>query len=575
MTPFITGAVRGIGRWFNGLRSSTSSLENPAQWLLDWFSGRALASGVQVNPENAMGVSAIYACVKVIAEDIATMPFVFYENDGADARKEAIDHPLYEILGHEPNPEMDSGQFIEMLTGHVCLRGNAYAEVVRDANGNVQAMWPLHPQYVRPRRFEGELVYEVTIPNPKAGEEFHRVLDRSRIFHLKGLSSDGVLGLSPVELHAESIGLSIALERHGAALFGNGAVVGGVLETEKPLTDKTYERLKKLIKDRHEGLDKAHRTLILESGLKWKQVGLQNDHAQFIDSRRLQIEESCRIFRMAQIMVSAQEKSSSWGSGIEQMQIGHVNFTLRPWAVRWERAVRTQLLLSEEKARYFARFRMQALMRGDNASRSAFYDKMMGMGAMSANDIRRNEDENPREGGNVYFRQQTLVPFDSPGPMGGKTETTAPARKTGFVRLLESEFSRSLRRSSARITASVKKPIAELNDWASSFARDESRTLQEALGISGRAIVEMITGVAIDDATAAAVDTWSVKAARRQLTDLMDEVREIVAASPLQREAKVEEAAKAWPSMARETAERELERIVELVSAAGAKEKAA
>src|SRR5436190_3307897 len=129
-------SMRGLGGWLKGLRSSTSSLENPANWLLDWFTGRALASGVTVTPEAAMGVSAVYACVKVIAEDIASMPFVFYENAGADARKEAVDHPLHELLGSEPNPEMDSGQFIEMLTGHVLLRGNAYAEVVRDRDGN-------------------------------------------------------------------------------------------------------------------------------------------------------------------------------------------------------------------------------------------------------------------------------------------------------------------------------------------------------------------------------------------------------------------------------------------------------
>lgn len=564
-------AVRGF---MHGLRGQTSSIENPAQWLLDFFNGRALASGARVNAETAMGVSSIYACVKVIAEDIATMPFVFYENAGNDLRKEAFDHPLYNILGMEPNDEMDSGQLVEMLTGHVCLRGNAYAEVVRDKNGNVVEMWPLHPAYVRPFRFNGDLVYEVRIPDPKKGTEYYRILDRSRMFHLRGLSTDGVLGLSPVELHAESIGLSIALERHGASLFGNGAIMGGVLESEKTLSDKSYERLVKLMKDKHEGLDKAHRTLILESGLKWKQVGLQNDHAQFIDSRRLQIEESCRIFRMAQIMVSAQDGASAWGTGIEQMQIGHVNFTLRPWCVRWERAVRTQLLMSSEKPRFFAKFRMQALMRGDAESRSNFYKAMQGMGAWSSNDIRRSEDENPREGGDVYFRDQTLVPFDSPGPMG-KAETAQPTRTKGFQRLLEAEFTRSIRRARARISSSIKKPLADLNEWAKDFVRDEARTTQESLAIVGRSLAETLSGATVDDATAAAIDTWATKAARRQLNELIDEVREIVAAFPLDRQAKVDQAAEAWPSMAGETAERELERIVLLVSASGAKEKAA
>jgi len=540
---------------------TTINVSSPGAMLADWFAP-ATAAGVPVNERSALGVSAIYACVKVIAEDLASVPLVLFEKTGADSREEATTHPLFEILGHEANAEMDAGQFVETLTGHVLLRGNAYAEVVRDSStGRVLRLWPLHPDFVRPLRIKGELVYEVTPPNGKPPE----ILDRSRMFHLRGLSSDGVTGLSPLQLHAESIGLSIALERHGAALFGNGATPGGVLQSETELSQTTYDRLRDAFERRHQGLSNAHRVAILENGVKWQQVGLQNDHAQFIESRRLQIEEACRIYRIAQIMVSAQEKSSSWGTGIEQMQIGHVQFTIRPWAVRWERAIRAQLLMPAEKARFFGRFRLQALMRGDNAARAAFYDKLMGLGAMNSNQIRALEDENPRDGGEVYFRQQNLVPADSPAPASMQQQATPARQWAAFSELLEEIYSRAFKRADGRLRAASKKTLPEFDRLAGDFRATEEPYLSAGLAVLGRAAGQILTARELTPIEARAVEPWAAAAARSHVAGIMDGLRAIVAAPNASQDsaAEVSRLCAGDPTAA---ASRELERLVDTIN---------
>jgi HK97 family phage portal protein len=372
--------------------------------IAEWFGGAATASGVSVTPATALQISTVYACVRVLAESVAMLPLILYNRrpDGGKERDES--HPLFEVLHDRPNAWQTSFEFREMMMGHLALRGNAYAEIVPGQTQVVAELLPLHPDRVIPFRApDGRIAYK---HQSERGPE--RVLLQDEMFHLRGLSSDGVTGLSPIQLHRESLGLAVATQEHGARLFGNSARPDGVLTVPSVLDEEAEKALIAGWERRHRGSANAHRIDVLDGGMEWKQVGMTSEDAQFLETRKFQRGEIASIFRVPPHKIGDLERATF--SNIEQQSIEFVTDTLMPWLVRWEQAISRDLFSPESRRTRFAEFLVAGLLRGDQASRFTAYATARQWGWLSANDIRRLETLNPIEGGDVYLSPTNMEP---------------------------------------------------------------------------------------------------------------------------------------------------------------------
>ncbi len=377
---------------------------------MDWFSGGGqAASGVTVNENTALQSTAVFACVRILAETIASLPLPVYRRLQGGGKERAADHYLYPLLHDQPNPEMTSFEFRETLMGHLALWGNAYAEIERDGAGRVRALWPLRPDRMQIRRDAHGLRYEYTLPDGLIA-----VLRQRNIMHIRGLSGNAIVGYYPIRLAREAIGLALATEEFGARFFGSGSRPGGVLEHPGKLSDEAAKRLRQSWEDVHSGLSGAHRVAILEEGIKWHQIGIPPEDAQFIDTRKFQIAEIARIFRVPLHLLDEHDKAATYAS-VEQFALQFVIHTIRPWLVRWEQAFKRDLFLPQERDRYFAEFLVEGLLRGDIESRYRAYATARQWGWMSANDILELENRNPIPNGNVYLIPLNMAPAETGG----------------------------------------------------------------------------------------------------------------------------------------------------------------
>jgi HK97 family phage portal protein len=368
---------------------------NAPTWLREWLGGGSdTIAGKRVNEETAMNFLAVYGCVRNISEDAASLPFPLNRRLQPRGKERAPQHRLYRLLHDAPNSEISSFQWRQTQFVHVLLWGNLYAEIEVDAAGDPLALWPLTPKRVTPERINktGPLVYRIATPN---GEE--RILPARRVFHMPGLSFNGVTGLSPIGLMREAIGLGLAAEEYGSRFFSQDARPGGYLEHPQRLSDPAYKRLKEEWEEGHQGLTKAHRMDILEEGMKFHEVGIPPEDAQFLQTRRFQIEEIARAYRMPPHMIADLERTTF--TNIEHQGIEYVVYTLRPWLVRFEQAVKMQLLSKSDQEIYFPEFLVDGLLRGDFATRMQGYQTGRNMGLWSADDVREMENQNPLPSG--------------------------------------------------------------------------------------------------------------------------------------------------------------------------------
>ncbi len=364
------------------------------------------SSGKMVNERTAMQTTAVYACVRILAEAIAGLPLHVYRYRMDGGKERIPQHPLYYLLHDEPNPEMTSFVFRETLMSHLLLWGNAYAQIVRNGRGQAVALYPLLPSKMEvSRAANGELVYtyyrdyDESGLNPKGG---YVTLRKDDVLHIPGLGFDGLIGYSPIAMAKNAIGMSLATEEYGAAFFANGANPGGVLE--HPGVIKDIQRVKDSWNSAYQGSSNAHRVAVLEEGMKFQAIGIPPEQAQFLETRKFQINEIARIFRVPPHMVGDLEKSSF--SNIEQQSLEFVKYTLDPWVVRWEQSLQQSLILPSEKTSLFIKFNVDGLLRGDYQSRMNGYAVGRQNGWMSANDIRELEDMNripAEEGGDLYL----------------------------------------------------------------------------------------------------------------------------------------------------------------------------
>ena len=409
---------------FTGMFKSRDKPENRTAGSAYTFYMGGTTSGKAVTERSAMQMTAVYSCVRILAEAVAGLPLHLYKYNDDGGKEKAIDHPLYRLLHDEPNPEMSSFVFRETLMTHLLLWGNAYAQVIRNGKNEVVALYPLMPNKMSVDRDENGHLYYTYYRGPDEAiknKEFAVTLQPSDVLHIPGLGFDGLVGYSPIAMAKNAIGMAIACEEYGAKFFANGATPGGVLE--HPSTIKDPQRVRESWQAAFGGSSNSNKVAVLEEGMKYTPISISPEQAQFLETRKFQINEIARIFRVPPHMVGDLEKSSF--SNIEQQSLEFVKYTLDPWVIRWEQSIQRTLLSHDEKVRYFVKFNLEGLLRGDYQSRMNGYAIGRQNGWMSANDIREleNLDRIPaEEGGDLYLINGNMLPLKDAGAFANTTD---------------------------------------------------------------------------------------------------------------------------------------------------------
>lgn len=409
---------------FTGMFKSRDKPQNRTAGSAYTFYMGGTTSGKAVTERSAMQMTAVYSCVRILAEAVAGLPLHLYKYNDDGGKEKAIDHPLYRLLHDEPNPEMSSFVFRETLMTHLLLWGNAYAQIIRNGKNEVVALYPLMPNKMSVDRDEnGHLYYTYYRGSDEAikNKEFAVTLQPSDVLHIPGLGFDGLVGYSPIAMAKNAIGMAIACEEYGAKFFANGATPGGVLE--HPSTIKDPQRVRESWQAAFGGSSNSNKVAVLEEGMKYTPISISPEQAQFLETRKFQINEIARIFRVPPHMVGDLEKSSF--SNIEQQSLEFVKYTLDPWVIRWEQSIMRALLSNTEKKDYFVKFNLEGLLRGDYQSRMNGYAIGRQNGWMSANDIREleNLDRIPvEEGGDLYLINGNMLPLKDAGAFANTTD---------------------------------------------------------------------------------------------------------------------------------------------------------
>lgn len=398
-------------------------------WLSDWNTARvarksyfpsdlyrdlllqaSAKSGVPVNWRTALQASTAFGCARVIAEGIAQVPFKLFKERSGGGMDAARDHELYELLYLKPNAWQTSFEFREQIALHLAFMGDAYVVKVRGVRGKIAELLPFEPNSVQVKRGKGmERSYLITTRDgqiPVAAED---------MWHLRGISWDGVQGLEGIKLAREAIGLALALEEHAARMFSNGARPGGILSTDQNLKDPAQiALLREQWETTQGGNANAYKTAIMSGGLKFESLAMSGVDAQHLEQRRFEVENTCRFFRVLPIMVMQADKAATYASS-ENMFIAHVVHTLMPWYTRIEQSADVNLLTKAERAQgYYSKFMAQALLRGASTDRANYYSKALGAGGspawMTQDEVRALEEMNPMGGSAAALPIATNVP---------------------------------------------------------------------------------------------------------------------------------------------------------------------
>ena len=373
----------------------STSLSNPAAWLTGLFG--TSKTGVQVSEDNALTFSAVYAAVRIISETIASIPLNVYQADG-ETRVKAVGHPVQDLLAKAPNSVSSTFTFREAMASNLVLHGNAYAKIEMNAAGRPTALIPLNPMKVEVKVVDGEKVYVF--------DEKHTYLDYE-ILHFVGLSFNGLTGKSPLSMAREAVAIGLAAQEYGARFYSNGANAGGVITAPGRLNTEVVKRLRESWNRAQSGNSNSHSTAILEEGMKYEKIGLDPEAAQFLQSRKFQVNEIARIFRIPPSYLADLENSST-RANVEQQAIQFVRDCITPYVRRMEVELNRKLF-REDEPNLYAYFTMEGLMRGDLQGRYDAYATARQWGWLSVNDIRDLENLNPVEGGDIYLQPLNMV----------------------------------------------------------------------------------------------------------------------------------------------------------------------
>lgn len=375
------------------------------------FIGADSAAGKTVTVNKALQLSAVWSCVRLLAETIATLPVGFYQHTD-NGRKSAKDHHLYELLHNQPNADMTSVEFWEVVMAGLLLWGNAYIEIDRIGR-RIIALTPLRPDRTKPDNdADGNPIYRYRPPGG-AGE---RIILEKDMMHIRAFGTTGRIGLSPVSYARETLGSAMAADEASAKFFANGMRPSGVLRMDQILKKEQRQEVRDSLSEQFSGSMNTGKMMVLEAGMQYQQIAMKPEDAQMLQTRAFNIEEICRWFRVWPGLIGHHAQGQTmWGSGVEQMLIGFLTFSLRPWLTRIEQAIRRSLLAPGERGKYFAEFSIEGLLRADSAARAAFYSTMTQNGIMTRNEARQKENLTPQSGGDQLTVQSNLLPLDQLG----------------------------------------------------------------------------------------------------------------------------------------------------------------
>lgn len=444
-----------IKKLFSPPAVENSTLKEPEWWRQ--MTGPPTSSGEYVTPDLALTISAVYACVRILSETVASLPLKVYETTPSGGRTLAK-HPLNEILGISPNGEQTAFELREFVMSNLTLRGNAYCHRTLDGNGRVSEIVSLNSRYMNvDRAADDTLIFDYQEPGNS------RVYSQADIWRVSALSGNGVTGLSPIALAREGLGVALATETHAGKLFTNGAQVPGTLEFDHKLDADQITNLRKQFADNYSGTANAWKPLILESGMHYKSIGMNADDAQFLESRKFQITEIARWYRVPPHMLAELDKATF--SNIEHQSIEFVVHTIRPWLVRLEQTMSRDLLSKRERQRYFLSHSVEGLLRGDTKSRYEAYGSAIQDGWLNRNEVRKLENRNPEEG---------LDEFILPLNMGTASEREQQLTDNITDMLAEREI------KALKLEAGKKEPEAFI-EWLPGFYSRHKKAMAKAL----------------------------------------------------------------------------------------------
>lgn len=374
-------------------------------------SARASTSGVLVTPETAMANSTLYSCVTLLAECVAQLPWELYRRTEDGGREKAINHPLYDVIRNQPNKRDTAFEYYERGQGFLGLEGNDFSLIERTNDGHVKELIPIDNK-------------KITVYKSSDGLPFYQLqgyenrLSMRHVHHVKAFSLDGFVGVSPLQASPDAVGLALATDQHAASTFQSGALLSGVIEKSHESgkiesQQKIDALLAKFIERHGGGLRNAFSVALLQEGMTYKQLSMDNEKAQLLQSRAFGVQEVARLYKIPLHMIQHTEGSTTWGSGLEQMSIGFVVYTLLPWLKRREHAMMRDLLLPEERQEYFIEANVSGLLRGDQKSRYEAYAVGRQWGWLSVNDVRRMENMPPIVGGDSYLTPLNMVPAET------------------------------------------------------------------------------------------------------------------------------------------------------------------
>ena len=373
------------------------------------------SSNQAVSKERSLQLSTVWSCVKVISETIASLPISLYEKDADNKRYILSDNPLHTLVGEQPSTLYNSFNFFERALVDLCLDGNFYAYIERNNGGLPTQIIPIQCDdvsvYVSPdgREVYYEIEQNATIPYPFTGK-----VGSDNMIHIKGLSCDGIMGKSPIQSAAESLGISLSIEQFAGSFFKNGASVGGILKHPGTLKPETAKRLRASWNQTYSGSINAGKTAILEEGMEFISRQIPNNQAQFLETRQYQISDICRIFRVPNHYVN--DLSNATYSNIEAQQIDFVVHTITPWIKRIEMALNQKLIPAKQKGKQYFKFNLTALLRGDSKSRADYYRTLVNIGVLSPDEVRAFEDMNSMGGASEsVYMQSNMMPLNNLG----------------------------------------------------------------------------------------------------------------------------------------------------------------
>ncbi len=510
----------------NMLKEKRSSLQDAWYKGEDIYAETPTASGAYVSEQSAMRISSVYACIKIISWTKASMPLITYRRMRPRGKERAHEHYNYSLLHDRPNTEQTSFEWRSLMSAYQNLWGLGLSEIEWDKRtGMPVSFWPIPPWKIEVKRSQnGQRFFKINLPDGG-----HQNLQPWQVLEFRALSTHPDHIMSPISVHRETVGLSAAMKEFGSRTFGQGTNPAGVVSTEQQLKQETVDQLRGYLSDNYSGLSKSHRLMLLHGGLKFDRIGLPPQDAQYLESQKFGIAEIARIFSVPLHLLQEHEKSTSWGTGLEELNQGFVTFTLRPYLVQWEQEFKRKLFFRKEDEDYFAEFLVDGLLRGNQKDRTEAYQKRFNMGSLSPNDIRELENENPYEGGDEYFIPLNMIPVNMALTEEEQqdVEDTSPddrmakfkeirSRKTAvnrsriaesYKRVIKDAAARVVRREEADIIRKAKKVFNERSasdaqyfiEWLDEFYEKHSEYMEKQMSPPFMSLAEAIDSTASEE----------------------------------------------------------------------------